>query len=697
VSAGSHADGVEEREDDVRPGRVSRSLPPVPPPVPRRNGPPRPAPKRDAATRDSAAPLPPPPYPFAEDAPVRGRQAPPAADRPARSALPPVPPPSAGSAARAAADRPVERRPERLLPPVPPPPARRRFVPGPDDTQLIPVLPAVPRTTPEVDEEADLPEGRPGASKGILRAAGAMAVATLVSRITGLLRTVILAAAIGQGVVSDAYNTSNTLPNIVYELLLGGVLSSIVVPLLVRAQERDRDGGVGYAQRLATVTVVGLTVVTLLAVLCAPALTWAYGIRDDPAQVGLANWLARLLLLEIVFYGIGALATAILNSRDVFGAPAWAPVLNNVVVIATGALFIAGSGTGPLTPVSIQPWQVWLLGIGTTLGIAVQALVLLPLMRRAGVPLRPRWGLRQVGLREAGTLGLWVIAYAAVSQVSVMVATNVANDAGRQHALGSNAFFTAFLLFMMPYGIIGVALLTALLPRMSRAASRSDTAGVVRDYALGTRLSALGLLPLTALLTVLGGPLVVVVLARGNTSLSEAQGIGTALAVGAFGLLPLAVTLLQLRVFYAVRDARTPTFIQTAMVALRVPLLLLVPAVVSPSHVVAGLMFVHSVTYVAGWVLGEILLRRRFGAMNTRETLGQVLRIAAVSAVAGLLGALVVPAVSGVVGTSTAGSLVTLLIGTVVIGAAALAGTMVARVPELTEPLAAVRARFGRG
>jgi putative peptidoglycan lipid II flippase len=524
-----------------------------------------------------------------------------------------------------------------------------------------------------------------------------MALATLVSRVTGLLRTVVLAAAIGQGVVSDAYNTSNTLPNIVYELLLGGVLSSVVVPLLVRAQERDRDGGVAYAQRLATVTVAALSVVTLVAVLAAPALTWAYGIRDDAAQVGLANWLARLLLIEIVFYGVGAIATAILNARNVFGPPAWAPVLNNVVVIATGALFIAGSGGGPLTPGSIEPWQVWLLGIGTTLGIAVQSVVLVPLLRKAGVPLRPRWGLRQTGLREAGTLGLWVIVYAAVSQVAVIVGTNVANDAGREHALGSNAFFTAQLLFQMPYGIIGVALLTALLPRMSRAASRSDAQGVVRDLSLGTRLSALGLLPLSAVLTVLGPPLVVVVLARGNTSLADAHGIGTALAVGAFGLLPMAITLLQLRVFYAMRDARTPTLLQAAMVVLRVPLLLLVPVVVPARDVVAGLMFVTSITYVAGWVIGEVVLRRRFGGIGTRETLGQVARVALVSAVAGFLGALVVRGVTSVVGTSTAGSLVTVLIGTVVIGAAALAGTMVARVPELREPLAAVRARLGRG
>ncbi|TFV62103.1 murein biosynthesis integral membrane protein MurJ [Geodermatophilus sp. DF01-2] len=659
-------------------GQQPRPLPPVPPSAaprrpdggrppsgerPRRQPPPVPGPGTPPALS-----LPPPPYPKASPSGVRP--------------LPPVPPPAPRV---------------RDLPPVPPPRRASRWVPGPDDTQLIPVLPAVPRPVDETEEEVEAREGRPGASRGILRAAGTMAVATLVSRITGLLRTMVLTAALGVGLVGDAYTTSNTLPNIVYELLLGGVLTSVVVPLLVRAQERDDDGGAAYAQRLATIATAGLVVVTGLAVLAAPLLTALYGLDEDPEQYRLATWLARILLVEIVFYGIGALAQAILNSRGVFGPPAWAPVLNNVVVIATGLLFLAASGPGELTPVTITPGQVWLLGIGTTLGIAVQALVLLPLLRRVGVPLRPRWGLRDTGLREAGTLGLWVIGYVAVSQIGVAVATRIANEAGRDGGLGSLGFANASLLFQMPYGIIGVALLTALVPRMSRAAARSDVPGVVRDLSLGTRLSALGLLPVSAALTVLGPALAVVVFARGNTGVEEARSIGVALAVGAFGLLPMAVTLLQLRAFYAMKDARTPTLVQLGMVGVRVPLLLLVPVVVPPEHVVAGLMLVTSITYVAGWVIGHAVLRRRLGTPEDRTTLPSVLRVAAVALVAGLLGWLTVVVSDDALGPSVAGSLATLLLGTVVIGVAALAGLVLARVPEVQEPLAAVRARLGRG
>ncbi|WP_448614941.1 murein biosynthesis integral membrane protein MurJ [Modestobacter sp. URMC 112] len=668
------------------PVRTPRVWPPPPPPARPPGGPvSRPTPAQQPAVQPGAAPQ-----------PVPG---PPSGQRP-RPPVPPLPsggPPSGQQPAWSAAAPPVGR-PRPVLPPVPPP--RSRFVPGPDDTQLIPTLPPVPAHGEETAEEVEEREGAPGGSRGILRAAGTMAVATLVSRLTGFLRTVVLTAVLGLAAVGDAYTVANTLPNLVYELLLGGVLTSVLVPLLVGAQEKDADGGVRYAQRLLTLAVAGLSVLTVVAVLAAPALTWLMGIREGssaPGQVELATWLARILLVEIVFYGVGALATAVLNARGVFGAPAWAPVLNNVVVIATGALFVLTSGPGELTPLTITPTQVWLLGIGTTLGIAVQALVLVPLLPRHGVPLRPRWGLRGTGLSEVGTLGLWVVGYVLVSQVGVVVTSRVANRAADEGGLGPLALSNASLLFQMPYGIIGVALLTALLPRMSRAASRGDVDGVIADLSLGTRLSAVGLLPVTAVLVVLGPALATVAFARGNASLEDARGVGTALAIGAVGLLPMAVTLLQLRVFYAMKDARTPTLVQLVMVAVRVPLVLLVPVVVAPDHVVAGLMLVTSITFVVGWVVGDVALRRRLGTLRGRRVLGSLLRLAAVSLVAGLLGWAAVAGVEDVLGRSVVGSLGALLVGTVVIGIAVVAGAVAARVPEVTGALAGVRARLGRG
>jgi putative peptidoglycan lipid II flippase len=236
----------------------------------------------------------------------------------------------------------------------------------------------------------------------------------------------------------------------------------------------------------------------------------------------------------------------------------------------------------------------------------------------------------------------------------------------------------------MPYGIIGVALLTALLPRMSRAAARKDLDGVVADLTLGTRLSATGLLPVTAVLVVLGPAVATVAFAYGNTSVADARAIGVALAWGAFGLLPMAVTLLQLRVFYAMKDARTPTFIQLAMVAVRVPLLLLVPALVDPDRVVAGLMIATSVTYL------------KLGVRSGPDAGRTVARMTLVSGVAAVLGWVAVSLAGRSLGESVPGSLGAVLLGTVVIGSAVVAGAVMVGVPELRDALAGVRARLGR-
>jgi putative peptidoglycan lipid II flippase len=160
-----------------------------------------------------------------------------------------------------------------------------------------------------------------------------MAVATLVSRITGLLRTVVLAAALGVGVVADAYNSANLLPNVVYELLLGGVLTSVVVPLLVHAQERDRDRGVGYAQRLSTVAIVGLAVATAVAVLAAPLLTRLFGIDDPTAFAAWAQVFYAVVLAALVY----AAAASLSDNRRV----AWTAVLVFTVSNWTGQLYYA--------------------------------------------------------------------------------------------------------------------------------------------------------------------------------------------------------------------------------------------------------------------------------------------------------------------------------------------------------------------
>lgn len=478
------------------------------------------------------------------------------------------------------------------------------------------------------------PGGGPAQSLG--RAGSLIAIASLVSRITGFLRHVALASVLAFGVLNDSYIVANTLPNIVYELLLGGVLTSVMIPLLIRAQTEDADGGETYTRRLLTMAGVALLGATVVAMIAAPFLTRLYlgGEGAGAANPELATAFALLLLPQIFFYGLGALLGAILNSHRVFGPFAWAPVLNNVVVLAVVAVFYAMPGEVSLDPVRMGEPKLLVLGLGTTLGIVVQALVLVPAMRRVGFRYRPVWGW-DPRLTKAGGLALWVTGYVLIGQAGYIVTTRVAAGATE----GSVSIYTyAWLLLQVPYGIIGVSLLTAMMPRMSQAAAEGRTADVVADLSLGSRLSAITLLPVSVLLTVIGPAVGVAMFALGRAGDGGGNArLGAAIAVSAFGLLPFAVVMLQLRVFYALTDSRTPTLIQLAVVGVKVPLLLACPVLLPPEHVVFGLSAANSASFAFGAVFGQVLLRRRLGPVRTGEVLGTVWRVAAASTVGGLI------------------------------------------------------------
>ena len=465
---------------------------------------------------------------------------------------------------------------------------------------------------------------------GVVRAGVVMAVATLVSRATGFLAKVVLVTVLGFSVVNDAYTLANTLPNIVFELLIGGVLTSVAVPLLSRARS-DPDGGELYTQRLMTIALVGLLVATALAILAAPLLTGLYlSGGDGVVDTDLANHLAYLLLPQIFFYGMAALFGAILNTKEKFGVPAWAPVANNLVVIGVGIALLLISADTDTELTSLTTGQLLLLGIGTTAGIVLQAVVMLPSLHRSGFRFRWRWG-GDRRLLEAGGLLLWAVAYVLVSQAGYVVVTNVASD----NVVGGITFYAfASMLFQLPYGIIGVSILTAIMPRMSRHAAAGQLADVKDDASLASRLSIVALTPVAAGIIALAGALAVITSNYGNVSLDDTVVLGATLAALAFGLVPFAVTLVQMRVFYAMKDARTPTIINAIMVAVRVPLLVLC-ASLDDSLVIPGLAAATSISYLAGAIAGEVWLRARYGPMGTRRTLITLIKMT----VAGAAGA----------------------------------------------------------
>ncbi|MGM1059730.1 murein biosynthesis integral membrane protein MurJ [Saccharothrix sp. Mg75] len=463
----------------------------------------------------------------------------------------------------------------------------------------------------------------------LARAGGSMAIATVVSRASGLLSKLLLITIVGVDVLNDSYQVATTLPTMINELLLGGVLTSVAIPLLVRAETEDEDRGESYAQWMVTMAAVLLGVGTVVAIACAPLLTALFVSSDTDANPELVTAFAYLVLPGIVFYGLSALLGAILNTRNVFGLPTWAPVLNNVVVIATLGVYWLMPGEVSLDPVRMGEPKLLVLGLGTMLGVALQAAVLLPAMKRTGFRFRWRWGWDR-RLAEFGGLAFWVLLYVGLGFASMVVLTRVAT-----HDPGAiTAYNMQWLIAQVPYGVLGVSLLTALMPKMSRAAAADDTGALVGDLSFGNRMSSILLMPFSALLTVAGVSIGLAVFAHGASGYEGGEAIGTALALSAFGLVPYAITLLQLRVFYAMKDARTPTLIQAVIVVVRIGLLYAFLAISPPDKLAVGVSIAMSLSFVVGALVGQVWLRVRLGRLRTGYTAWTICLTVVASAIA---------------------------------------------------------------
>jgi putative peptidoglycan lipid II flippase len=533
----------------------------------------------------------------------------------------------------------------------------------------------------------------------VARNSAMMAVGSLVSRATGFARTAAIGAAIGAALVSDDYNVANSLPNMVYELLLGGVLASVVVPLLVRARSTDADRGDAYAQRLLTLATVFLGVATVVAVAAAPLFARLMSnAQTSAADLRLTTTLGYLLLPEIFFYGMAALLAAILNTRGHFAAPMWTPILNNVVVILTAVVFMLLPRIGAtLTAAGMTTAQIGVLGVGTTLGIVVQATGLLPALRKVGFRWRWRWDFRELHLRELLRIGGWMLGYVLVSQVGVIVALKIAKIAAdRAGAPGPAIYLNSYLVFMMAHGIVAVSILTALMPRMSAAAAAGRYADVADQLSLGTRLSAVILVPATAGYLVLGRALGVTLFGYGEYSHQQAVQTGVVIAVAGLGLVPFAISQLQLGAFYAMPDTRTPALLNVPVVVLRIAAqavgLVLLPIAV----VTAGLMAGNTISYVFGAALGYWLLRKRIGALGLRAVGGTLIRLTIAAAAAAIPAALVVWGLRAGLGESWPASASQVVVGGLVLVVGYVLIAVKLRIREITDLGGMLRARLGR-
>ena len=528
------------------------------------------------------------------------------------------------------------------------------------------------------------------------RSTRTMALGTIASRGTGFLRTAVLASVLGVEGVAAAYNVANTTPNIVYELLLGGVLTSVVVPLLVRAAKTDEDGGAAYAQRLLSLTVLVLGGAAVLLVLAAPLLIDLYAGDLDPESRELAVVLARFFLPQVLFYGAGAVLGAILNVRGSYAPPMWAPVLNNVVVIATGLAFLVVRGSGELTADGLTGGQVALLGLGTTLGIVAQTVALVPALRSVGFSLRPRGGLAALGLRRVAHLAKWVLVYVVANQLAYLVVVRLSSDdALVEDGRGYPSYVYAFVLWQLPHAVVAVSVITALLPRMSRAAADDRTDDLRASLNRGLRLTVAVLVPAAVAFVVLGREIATVVFARGEVSVGDARFIGLLLGVFALGLVPFSTYQLQLRAFYAMQDTRTPTLINlgvnATLVVVDVALYLLLPE----QWRVVGLAVGHATSFAAGLVLCSVVLSRRIGGLDGDAVVRTAVRCLVASLLPGLLALGAAALVTGTVGEGPLGAALALLLGGALLGAGYVLLTRRMRVTEVSEVAGPVLRRLG--
>ncbi|MGY0006845.1 murein biosynthesis integral membrane protein MurJ [Micromonospora sp. I033] len=562
----------------------------------------------------------------------------------------------------------------------------------PDDGATF--ISAEPLNQPGV--EATAPPQEVVAETSAAANSAVMAIGSLVSRGTGFVRNLMVGAALGN-LVGNVFTTAQFLPNQVYEFLLGGVLTSVLIPVLVRRRKTDPDRGEAYAQRLLTLAVLALAATALIAMAGASVLTALYASGKDESYTDLVTNLSYLMLPMLFFTGLSALIAAVLNTRGHFAAPMWAPILNNLVVIGAFGLYILIYGAEAIRPEDMGWGQILLVGGGALLGVAVQAAGLLPALRKVGFRWKLRFDFRELGLRELAQLGAWMFCYVAVNQLGLFVVVNLLTRAAGEDSAGLLIYNNVFLLLMMAHGIIAVSIITALMPRMSAAAADGRFHDVTADLSRGTRMVTAVLAPIAVCYAVLAGPISVVVFRYGAFTGDNAVATSTVLLVAAIGLVPFAISQLFTFAFYALPDTRTPALVNIPVVALRVLLQIGLYLAFSATFAAAGMMLGNAISYVAAAVISALLLRPRVGRIGLGGIMRTMGRVVVAALGAALVGLLVVKLLPGdPAHLSWLAAAVQLVIGGVVIGVTYLGLAMVLRIGEITEVVGMVRRRLGR-
>jgi putative peptidoglycan lipid II flippase len=478
---------------------------------------------------------------------------------------------------------------------------------------------------------------------GILSASAVMAAGTTVSRLSGFVRSALLVAALGSGLHAELFNVANTVPNMLYILLAGGIFNAVLVPQLVRTMKQDPDGGEAYTNRVVTAAAVFLGVVTVALVVAAP---WVMQLflgapYDDPelaSQRASAIAFARWCLPQVFFYGMFVLAGQILNARGLFGPMMWAPIANNVISVAvlTTYLLVYGPVSDDTAPFTAG--QEALLGLGSTLGIVAQLLVLLPFLRKAGFTYRPRFDLRGTGLGHTLRLGIWTVGFVIVNQIAYTVVVKLASSGpasaavsgGEQTATGYTVYSFAFLIVMVPHSIITVSLATAVLPRLSAYAAENDRGSLAGTLMIALRSALCVVVPFALLLPVVARDTAHVIWGYG-AGRDSYQNFAPTLALFGIGLVFFTVHYLMLRGFFALEQTRTVFWIQCVIALTNIAAAVLLVREATAAQTSPALVLAYATAYLVGAAVSSGVLARALGGIGLRSLVRFLVRLVVIA------------------------------------------------------------------
>lgn len=516
------------------------------------------------------------------------------------------------------------------------------------------------------------------AERSIGRATAIMMGGTLLSRATGLLRLLVAAYALGIGPLSDAFNLANNTPNIIHDLVLGGILEATFVPLFVdRLTRRSKREASGSISAVVTLAAVVLAAATALFVLAAPLIIDLYSFGTHNAHIAaeraVGTDLLRLFAVQLLAYGAISLMTALLNAVRSFTLPAYVPVLNNVVAIAVLLEFASLDRHPTLGSVAQHHSLLLLLGVGTTAGVILQAVALIPSTKRAGLGLRLRWAPRDEAVREIVSLSGWTLGFVIANQVALFVSLALAVHIDPTGG-AVTAYTYAFIFFQLPFGMVAVSVMNAVTPELAERWSTGDPENMAYHFGLGLRRMLAGILPATAGYLVLAGPIMELLLLHGAAQRAGVHLTGSLLALLALGLPGYCTYLLAIRALQATRDTRSAFFLYLLENGLNVVLLFLL----TPSSVLGpqGLALSISIAYSVSAVVALVVARRKMGGLGGRTVGRYVVRALMLSFLMGICVALVAAAIGSTGGVGLlVRVVVAILVGLVVYGGgASLAG-----------------------